>query len=134
MISRGQAVFVDAVVVRGGATRDPAAVLENLYDELEIRQAPEISAFIAIRQPNETLEAVIERIARLAPLPHGKLQISTVKTLRNRGFELVADYSVEKGVWHCNIVLPIEATIEDVTRLIGAFQDPILNPVPRSER
>lgn len=68
----------------------------------------------------------LDDVTRVAPIPNGKVRVSTVGELRRLGLE---PYRTDP--WpHLTVRFPDIPTDEDLEALVGAFGDAISNPYP----
>ena len=82
------------VLVSGGLLADANFLLEKLQDD------GSISIWAGLSSDHDPIEAA----AKAGPLPHGKVRVTTVKRLKQAGFEVVRspDLSAAHPDRHCD--------------------------------
>jgi hypothetical protein len=112
-----------ALVVRGGPMTDFDAMSEDAQTEQRRIGYPGLSVRAAV-------DITVEQLVRASfSLPHNRIRVSTVGRLRQGGFSL----RKLPGLHHYNVVINSLGP-QTMERLTDLFDEPIPNPVPRSER
>ena len=123
-----------AIVIRGGSARDPDAMLEGLLLAAQVGKPQRVSVFAVPIEPTESATVALDKVCRAARAPWGKVQVSTVQRLRDRGFELLDERDDDERDCHFHVGFNESVTLEEVKRFISCFDEPQVNPVPKAER
>lgn len=116
----------DAPVVRGGASRDPAAILESVLMAVERTGRPVLSVFI-VEITTDFDEAVAEACRR-GPVVHGKVQVATVRDLVEAGFVIADERTEDESDCHFHVYFPQPLTQSTAQAWLGCFDPPVPNP------
>ncbi|RHW25456.1 hypothetical protein D0Z08_19715 [Nocardioides immobilis] len=103
-------------------------VQRQLLDAIEDGYGPVLSVFLDDPRRDETVEQVILRVCRGAGILNGKIQISSVGTLVEAGFELVHDDSDGMHETHHDVVFPNTTDIQWCQAFVDSFSEPRPNP------
>ena len=120
----------DALVVRGGDLRAPGQI-ENMIGQAQAShgwgEGYALSTYVGW-DPSKSREQLITDIARQAPIPNGKLAVTTVRQVIEAGFKLVPDPGGNLPC-HVNVDLGSNPDPDLVTRFIDLFEPAVENPV-----
>ncbi len=123
----------DAIVVRGGSTTDPDAVLSKVQDAIEDGDGPVLSVYCAELADRDKSAAVLAACVG-GDLPHSQVLVTTAGQLRAAGFELRADNEVDPPSCHHDVLFGNDPTLETVGAFIACFDGPIPNPTGGKRR
>jgi hypothetical protein len=123
-----------AVVIRGGASRDPSLMLEGLRSLIERGEPPRVSVFAESYDPAQPWSEAVTSVCYAARAPWGQVQVSTLRRLREAGFDLVDERTEIEAECHFHVYFTEPVTIRETTLFIECFDEPVPNPVPREER
>jgi hypothetical protein len=117
----------DALVVRGGTTRDPADVLEKVQDAIGDGDGPVLSVYVDVQRPGESVEDCVRRICTEADIPHGKIQVSRMGRLGAK-FKIVRDVDPGQASCHHHVDFESDVNLGAAQEFIDSFDEPIPNP------
>jgi hypothetical protein len=123
-----------AVVIRGGAGRDPSRMLEGLRSLIERGEPPRVSVFAQSYDPAQPLSETVRSLCYAARAPWGQVQVSTLQRIRDAGFDLVDERTEIEAACHYHVYFSNTVTIRETRLFIDCFDDPVPNPIPREER
>lgn len=123
----------DAVVVRGGQSRDVDAHVQKINDAAEDWGIPALSVYI-VERGSSTFDAALMEACICGDIPHGKVQVARLGDLRAAGFEPVLDTSDGQPDCHYNVIFGNEVQPEDAERFIRCFDEPMANPTGGRKR
>ncbi len=117
-----------ALVVRGGASRDVAAIVELIRDAVEDGDGPVLSVYCGNPEPGEAMPVTLQRICALADIPHSKVLFTTAGQLAAIDLTLESDTSDGQAPnhYHARFHLPVEES--QVQDFIACLTGPIPNP------
>lgn len=119
----------NALVVRGGETRDPSVVTDNLKQLTHLGKPPILSVFADTPLEGEKQEQCVLRICTEANIKNGKVQVAPAGMLLSAGFDLV--HKPENGVsTHYNVSFTVPVQHFEVQTWLACFGEPIPNGNP----
>jgi hypothetical protein len=119
----------DALVVRGGSSRDATAVREKVLAAVEDGDGPVLSVYVDRPGPAESPGECLARICSQAKIPHRKVQVSTVAQLIGAGFTVVHSVSEGEPSSHHHVHFVDRPIVEQwVQDFIECFAEPVANP------
>ena len=121
------------VVVRGGQSRDPSAVLGKVIDNIADGVGPRLSVYCVERMGSTVAQDVL-RACTEGDIPHGQVQVGTTQRLITAGFSIEHDPSDGQAACHYNVLFGNEPKITDAEAFIECFDEPIPNPRGPKER
>lgn len=117
----------DALVVRGGQSRNPMDVLDKLLGALEDHDLAALSVY-ALEPSKAGSDELLAAVCSAGDVPHKQVQVSRVGILRAAGFELEHDTSDGQTECHYNVGFGNAPDLRDAERFIECFHGPIPNP------
>lgn len=131
---RVEALGPDTLVVRGGVSRDPEALMERIEDAIEDGYGPVLSVNCGQPHDGESFTETLHRICTIGRLPHGSVQFTRYDRLDELDVPLTSDTSEGQAEnhYHAWFRSPVEKSqVED---FIACFEGPIENPTGGKKR
>ncbi|GAA1909515.1 hypothetical protein GCM10009737_08500 [Nocardioides lentus] len=117
-----------AIVVRGGAHKDVAAVVTRLR-RIEGLGAPgKMSVGAADVVPPADESEVLHAICEDYPMVHKQVQVASLDALQEAGYDLLDERSGDEAECHYHIAFPEPVQESDVEAWFACFSDPVPNP------
>jgi hypothetical protein len=126
--------LASALVVRGGSTRDAAAVRETLEDAIADGDGAVLSVNVDQELPGEALVETLYRICEVAGTPHSKIQVSYAQVLQAAGVQLVPFRAEGEAENHYHAVFREPLELDQIEAFIRCFDVPIDNPTGGKKR
>lgn len=93
-----------------------------------------VSVFCDVDKSEEHPGMTLDQLCRESGFPHGQIQLSTVARMEAQGFELLLDTSDGQARTHHNVNFREPVEESELLKFIECFDEPRLNPVPKTQR
>jgi hypothetical protein len=123
----------DAVVVRGGASRDPQGILDKIEDAIADGAGAVLSVFCVAREGRDEASAILSACIG-GDVPHKQILVTSAGALRQAGFGLEPDSSDGQPDCHHHVLFGGDLSIQRVEAFIACFDGPMPNPTGGKRR
>lgn len=124
----------DSPVARGGISRDPTSLLQQLQDNIDDGDGPVLSVFIVEPNAERSAEQALVQACHDGPVMHGQVQVSSLGRLRSAGFLVVQEGNEGESYCHHHVYFEEPVTYSRAREWIECFDLPIPNPDPDRRR
>lgn len=118
----------EALVVRGGSTRDAEDIQDKVLAAVEDGDGPLLSVWCTDIAPGETRDQALSRLCTEADFPHKKVQVGTLGSVRAAVAGLYQDSSEGEPESHYHVLFTEDVTLSEVEVFISSLGDPEPNP------
>jgi hypothetical protein len=118
----------DALVVRGGTSRDVETLKGKVNETIEDGDGAVISVFCDASRTEDTEGMSLHELCAESEVPHTKVQVTTAARLREHGFEPILDISDGQRFTHHHIELAEPVQESTLRAFIDCFDEPVANP------
>ena len=124
----------DALVVRGGTIRDVETLKAKVEDAIEDGDGAVISVFCDVWRTGQHDGATLAQLCAASDVVHTKVQVTTVRRLREHGFEPELAISNGEPETHHHVVLEEPVQESTLRAFIDCFGEPVPNPTGGKRR
>lgn len=121
----------DAVVVRGGACRDPNTLIGSVQYALERSGKPVLSVYIVSLDPDEGEDASVLTACVDGPVVHNQVQVSSVEKLLDAGFTIADERAPDESYCHYHVYFSEPVQESEAVAWMTVFEAPIPNPAKK---
>lgn len=122
------ALHPDALVVRGGTSRDVGVLRTKVDEAIEDGDGAVISVFCDSKRNDAEPGMSLHELCAESEVVHTKVQVTTVSKLREQGFEPILDVSGGQRFTHHHVVLAEPMQESELQAFIDCFDEPVANP------
>jgi len=97
-------------------------------------EGPVLSVYAEAQRPGELMTVAVERICRIADLPHRQVLVTSVACLREIGVDVVPSIDAGEAVNHHHVVFAEPLAAEQVAEYVKAWNEPVPNPTGGKKR